>query len=759
MVTPGSVERGVGNILRRITAFGWDRPIAAGGLLALLLALAAWGAAGLRIDFSSSRFYVGNQGPELQAFHDRWGPDDDVVLVVVEARGEDLLTQTRLEAIGRIADALRALPDVRAVTSAADQRVVLPGSTFDDAVPLWELPPFDETGPLSREAMLSRLPYVPLLLSADGRYAAIVVRLGFSADDTDRVVPAVDRIADLVEAFEERDGLDIGIAGVPVFRAAFIDLTVRDQIVLVPASLTLIGLALFWVFRRAGGVLIPAAAALVPLMLLLGVLGWAGEPIDLLNQAYFTLIPVLAVSDAVHLLSRYYEEQSAHEPREALLRAVQHAGLACTLTTTTTAIAFASLAIGGMPLLQRFGLYAALGMLLAYASVFLILPLFGRLSPAPPPGRLAPPRWPHVISNLGVRHRTAILLAAIAAAVVAGSAGARVTVDNRLGSLLDPGHPIRQTGRLVERSLGGILSLEVELEGPAEAFLQPDIVGATAAFEDWLREQIGVRAVIGPGRSLESLAVATDTLMASPAAIRGVYERLATLIDPADIVRDDYRRARVSVRVAEPGGRAFERFAAEVEAEAFAAFDPFGVRPNVTGTTLVAYRGVNQLGGALRTSLLAVFGVVAMHFLLLFRSPRIALVAMLPNALPLVVGYGAIGLLGRDLDPLSGVVLTFALGIAVDDTIHLLVRVRERVRAGDELPAAIHTAIEHSGRAVVITSVIISGGLAINALSSFPPLQLLGILGATVMLTALACDLLLLPALLVIFRADHALRT
>lgn len=752
------IERGVGTLLRRIAAFGWDRPIAAGGLLALMLALAAWGAAGLRIDFSSSRFYVGNQGAELQAFYERWGPDDDAVLVVVEVPAEDLLTRPNLEAIGQIAEALRALPDVRAVTSIAEQRVVLPGSTLDEAVPLWELPPFEEAGPLSREAMLVRLPYVPLLLSADGRYAAIIVRLGFSTDDTDRVVPAVERISAIVEDFEEKGSFVIGMAGMPAFRAAFIDLTVRDQIVLVPASLTLIGLALFWVFRRAGGVLIPAAAALVPLALLLGVLGWAGEPIDLLNQAYFTLIPVLATADAVHLLARYYEERDVFDAREALLRAVQHTGLACTLTTATTAIAFASLAIGGVPLLQRFGLYAALGMLLAYATVFLILPLFGRLSPAPPPARVTPPRWPRLVSSLAVRYRAAILLAAIAAGVVAGTAGVRVTVDNRLGSLLDPGHPVRQTGRLIERSLGGVLSLEVELEGPAEAFLQPEIVGATAAFEDWLREQVGVRAVIGPGRSLESLAVATDTLMASPAAIRGVYERLATLIDPADIVRDDYRRARVSVRVAEPGGRAFERFAAEVEAEAAATFEPFGVRPHVTGTTLVAYRGVNQLGGALRTSLLAVFGVVALLFLLLFRSPRIALVAMLPNALPLVVGYGAIGLLGRDLDPLSGVVLTFALGIAVDDTIHMLVRVRERVRAGDDLPAAIHTSIEHSGRAVAITSVIISGGLAINALSSFPPLQLLGILGATVMLTALICDLLLLPALLLIFRADRAFR-
>ena len=141
---------------------------------------------------------------------------------------------------------------------------------------------------------------------------------------------------------------------------------------------------------------------------------------------------------------------------------------------------------------------------------------------------------------------------------------------------------------------------------------------------------------------------------------------------------------------------------------------------------------------------------------MLFRSVRIALLALLPNGLPLVIGYGTIGLLGWELDPLAAVILALGVGIAVDDTIHVLVRVRERLRAGDELPTAIDNALAHSGRAVLITSVVISGGLAINVFSSFPPLMMLGVLGAVVMLSALLCDVLLLPALLILFRADRA---
>ena len=95
---------------------------------------------------------------------------------------------------------------------------------------------------------------------------------------------------------------------------------------------------------------------------------------------------------------------------------------------------------------------------------------------------------------------------------------------------------------------------------------------------------------------------------------------------------------------------------------------------------------------------------------------------------------------------------------AGQEALHLLARMREDLRNGATLEQAIGLAIEHSGRAVVVASVVLSGGLAVNLLSSFPPLQLLGALGAFVMLVAVACDLVLLPALLVALRAGRALR-
>ena len=114
----------------------------------------------------------------------------------------------------------------------------------------------------------------------------------------------------------------------------------------------------------------------------------------------------------------------------------------------------------------------------------------------------------------------------------------------------------------------------------------------------------------------------------------------------------------------------------------------------------------------------------------------------------MLVAHASFGVAGVVLDPLAAVIMTMGLGIAVDDTIHLLVRVREELDHGASNADAIATAVSRSGLAVAVTTFVLTGGLCINLLSSFPALRLLGALGAMIMVLALVADVFLLPALL-----------
>ena len=772
----GDADSRLARGLTRVIAFVLDHRGAALVGLALVVLVVGAGALRLSLDFSSTSFYGESESAErLAEFQRTWGADDDVLLVLISPRESDdaagVLSEERLATIAELSEALVEHEDVRSVRSIATAplprpRLELdlrrgPDSRGEAQLIETDLPRLVRRGlaqPELRDRLLARLPFVPTLLSADGRHTVIAVELGVSSDDVMRTRAVLDRLEPLLVRHDEalaEHGLRRQLAGVPAIRASFFSLVVRDQAIFIPLTLAIIALALLVAFRRVHGVLIPAFAAGVATFMLLGIMGWSDEPIGLLNQAYFTLLPVIAVADAIHMVARFGAERRAGiEAREAIIRAGSRVGLACLLTTLTTATGFASLGLASMPILRGFGLYAALGVSLAFVVVVVMVPLALSfvLEDRPAP-RLPGVRLVDALVRFSTRRSWTVLVVTLGLVGAALIPAARVRVDNTLSGLLDADHPTSRASALVDDELGGVLGLELELRAePGVDLRDPEHLAATHGFETWLDKPPEVRAVEG----LASVVAATGPLLGGSESIpdeRDEIDARLRAIEPyAPLERwvtPDGARLRIHAGMPDAGGKAFVAFAERAQAELRSRLGE-GVEAHATGTALLAYRGVNRITEDLRRSLAAVFLVVVVVIGLLFRSPWPALVGLLPNGAPLLLGYALIGLLGIVLDPLAAVILTLALGIAVDDTLHILVRTREELAAGRALDEAVRVAIEHSGRAVMVTSIVIMGGLSLDLASSFPPLQMLGLLGTVVIGLALVMNLTVLPAVVVL---------
>lgn len=704
----------------------------------LAVALAIGAALGIRLDFSSAAFY-GADDPSARAlaqFQARWGADDATLVVLAEHEGDaGVLEPEALASLADLAERLRRDPDVTAVTElGAIVDALVPGDaslaeSFRDASP--------RTRATLRAALQSS-PAVPRLLSADGRRTVVLVELRRSSDDVQAVAPIVERLTELVT--DHPGPLRLRLAGVPAIRAAFFRLALGDQLRLGPLVGIALAVLLALALRRLHGVVVPLVLAGVPVAGLVGLMAATDEPVGLLNQAYFTLLPVIAVADAVHLVSRFHEivrrddidPRDAAPRRAAIIEACDRTGAACLWTTVTTGAGFLSLAFAQMPMLRRFGLYAAAGIVLAYLALLLVGPLLLDTTRARPPAaprglaRLA--RW----SARGLRPG-AVILATLLLGVLAYLGGRQVVVDNRLSALLPADHPVREASAIIDEDLGGTLALEVELTA-AEPWSSPAGRQTLRQLERWARQQPEVRAVTGP-TSLASLDASADVANELAATLR------------RRVLSDDDRVARVSLLTADIGGRRFTALA-ERTREHLAPLADEGVVAVVTGTPLLAYRGVNRIADELRTSLVGLTIVVTLAIGLLLRSASLALLALVPNLMPLALAYAALGLLGIELDPLAAVILCVALGIAVDDTLHLLARLREGQRAGLAPIDALEQAVARSGHAALITTVALAGGLAMNLASSFPPLRLLGGLGAGTIALAWLFDVIVLPALL-----------
>ncbi len=707
-------------------------------LALVLLAMAASLGSALRIqlNFSSTAFYGGDdpQAAALAAFVERWGSDDSTLYVLAETEAPGVLDTGPLLALEQLREALAAEPGVVEVL---DIDTVTPSLGPGDVPLRTSFETSDaRTHDVLRGVMLSS-PVVPRLLSADGTRTVVAIRLHRSSDDVQAIAPLVERLDAVVTRTSGYGGLRLQIAGVPAIRASFYELAIGDQLTLGPVVGAALALLLWLSFRRLHGVVIPLTLTAVPIAGLVGLMAATDEPVGLLNQAYFTLLPVIAVADAVHLVARMHQalRQQDADPRDraqrrrAVLTACDRVGSACLLTSVTTGLGFASLSLSTMPMLRHFGLYAAVGIVLAYAALLLLGPLLLDTIRTPPPPRsssmLRLARW----SAHRVRPPV-VVLACVALAALAIGGGRLVVVDNHLSALLSPEHPVRQASARMDQHLGGTLALEIELTAE-ESWLEGSGLAAVKEFERWAAEQPSVRTVLGPG----VVHWLTPTVGPVPPEVEQLRAR---------VVDDSGRRARVSVLTPDIGGQAFAALADRVQHQA-ATLPGEAV---ITGTPLLAYRGVNRIAHELRQSLAGVALVVTLAIAVLLRSVRLSLLALIPNVMPLALAYAGLGILGIELDPLAAVILCVALSIAVDDSLHLLAHLRDEQARGAPFPDALERAVAHSGHAALITSVALTAGLAVNLASSFPPLSLLGGLGASAIAMAWLFDVLVLPGLL-----------
>jgi hypothetical protein len=135
----------------------------------------------------------------------------------------------------------------------------------------------------------------------------------------------------------------------------------------------------------------------------------------------------------------------------------------------------------------------------------------------------------------------------------------------------------------------------------------------------------------------------------------------------------------------------------------------------------------------------------------MFRSLTVAIIAVLVNVLPIAAIAGWMGFADIDLKVSTGIVFCIAFGIAVDDTIHFLSRLRIELTRGIALPAALRATHRSTGKAIVLTSVILCAGFSVLTLSDFAGTVFLGASIAGSLAVAVALDLLLLPWLLLKF--------
>ncbi len=729
----------------------------------------------LKIDFTPQAIFSQKTSDYefYSSFTDEFGTDDSFIIFLIQ--GGDIFTPRGIALLKELTSELEALPGLQNTRSLTNIPEIHPlGEEGFSVVSFLDPPPqTDQDYQHIRKRVLQSSLYQQLYISPDGKTASVITQLIDEIKNIKQMEAVVDAAEDIVaDKFEEYPDFKIILGGIPFVRVDIVRALFMDQLRFMPPCMIIIIIISYLTFRNIQGVVLPFLTVLVIAIWGVGIMHLCGGEINVLTNSLPIIVMIIGVADAIHLLTRYEEETQRGEIRKkAIYHSVRNIGIACMLTSFTTAVAFASLGLSTNRLLSRFGIYASLAILAAYIVTITMLPiLLARWGRTTAPNNTNPKRtdrWDKILdtcADICVSQPWSLFLAGLAVVIFSFFGALRTEIGNNIFEFTKEDSEIYQNNLAIEESLAGIIPYSISFHGETDLFKDPDflnrisllqqalikdpIVGKTLSLNDFVEQMH--RAFHGDSKlrsekPLSSEAIAQYLLLFSLSGNDEDLERL---------VNQDYSWGSIHVRCKATDS---DIITAHLDNVNRLILDIFPEKNNhlqitLTGTAVFAYSTIDDL---LQDMIKSIFMACAIIFLVItleFRSLRIGLISIIPNLIPVLLTYGAMGWLGIKLQMMTVIVFTISLGIAVDDSIHFLVRFREEFRKHGDYEKAIRSAFRGAGRAICYTTVILVLGFMALTLSSMPPMAMFAYLSAITMTSALLADLFVLPACILIFK-------
>ncbi len=769
-------------------------------VLALTAGLSVF-AAKVKPDYSIEMFFptFDQRRTDYERYKKDFPFEDARAILVVEA--PDLFTEAgiaRIKAIEADFGKLEGVVDSQGLTTMTDVAGDELDMRMDKIVP---------DGPLDADALATirtRATTDPLfrwtLAPPDGRATTIRVTLTreWASKEATRTkfLKAARKLIAKHDALAKAAGArqHITMNGLPVIRSEFTEMITKDTGLLFPLALVVVLLLLWVTFRRLSDIMAALVTILFAVVWTTGVMGIFGIPISVLTQGTPIIVMIISISDTVHIVSRYKElaaeaaaRGDAGGARAAIAEACRESAIPCLLTEVTIAGGFLALLSADMVMIREFGIATAAGMLLAWLSNVTVLPLALSFFKRRGVESLAKDAKPSAAARVFGRFigwvervitkRPGRVVAVFALVCAAAATVGIVRVGRQYYSYDDlrPDSQLARNLRYVEASHGGTVPMAIHIEPTTraeDAMHEPEALALVDRIEQRLEREFP--AEVKNAGSIASYMRKAHAKLAGaelaaenplPQTRKLIAQELLALDDPRalrDFLSSDHATASVFVMMPDSGSAratkiigALERgFADEMKAHP-------SYRVTLTGIYGIADGIYRSLVGGLARSLAIAILVSFLIFCLVLRSWRLALIALIPNLLPLLFTFGIMGALGIDIKPSTVIIFSITLVIADDDTIQYLTRFRrlyKELQAKGELAAdKLHEAaalgtLRETGLPMFVTSVAVTIGFLTLLFSQFLGLANFGLLIGVSLLSAVFADLFLSPLLLMRIR-------
>lgn len=703
---------------------------------------------------------------EFDKFEQTFGNDDSIIIAVKNEDG--LFNKDSIKLLQKLTDEMWQLPGVIRVDSLTNyQRVYADGDDIN-------VEPLVSPSKTYTSQQIDELKNIALrdeiltgyLISEDASMTLLVGTLRPSAGEELDITPVVEATRTLV-ANTELAGHSFHLVGAPLIVQSFAEASEADNAKIIPILLLACILIMYYVLRNAWCVFYAMLIVIFSSIGSLGLAGWLGVQMTSITTVLPQITIGIAVAGCLHILVTYrLAQQNFADKNAAIMYALTKNAKPTLLTALTTAIGFISFQFSDIKTIAELGLAASVSVVyvwvityLLLSSLLFILP-FGYNKRKPlNVSKESVNRFVNALSS----NKTPVLYLFAAFIGISLVAATMVRVDADPIGYFSPDHELRKGVSEIDETIGSARNIEIMIDAGCENCAQkPGFLNKVEKLEDFIENREEVAQVVSiidilksTNRALNYGEEANYSLAETQKDIAqqllfytmGLPKGLS--VDNRISGKQDAIRLTVFWRVSS-SSKALEEITLIKEES-----NRLGLNSTITGKYSLYQRQESYVVNSFLSSVGVAFLLITLVLWVAFKSLKMSLVALIPNLTPLLVGGLGLWLMGESLNVGTVLVVSITLGIAVDDTLHIITEYQRQKSKGLSNQTAFTEVFSETGVALYGSTLVLVFAFGASLISTFAPFQIFGVLAAAVLITALIIDLTVLPAFMLKNRKDQ----
>lgn len=726
-----------------------------------------------RVGFNSDyHVFFSEDNPQLLAYdglQNKYTKDDNV-FIVLEPKDGKVFTPKTLAAIEQLTTEAWQTPystRVDAITNFQHTKAVADDLYVEDLVENasgYSSSQIEEIKKIATDEILLR----DRLVNQEGDLTAVNITVQLPGKEMDEGAEIIAYVRELTEKFEaDNPEIKTYLSGMIMLSGAFQESSYSDMSTLVPLMFLVVILTILITTRTISGTFSTLIVIIMSIVTAMGFAGWAGIMLTPPSSAATTIIMTLAVADSIHLLITFMQNmRKGLSKNDALIESIRVNFMPVLITSLTTIIGFLSMNFSDSPPFHDLGNITAIGMLAAFTYSIFTLPALMAILPVrvkvkkEDSGEIYAKSFFGRLANFVISNDKKVLWGSVAASVLITLFVAKNEFNEEFIKYFDERVQFRTDTDYISENLTGIYTLEFSIgAGEAGGINDPVYLKKLEEFEHWLEEQpeiVHVNAFTEIARrinksmhgdSLEYYKVPDNREQAAQFLL--LYEMsLPFGLDLNNQINVDKSETRLIATTKNLSSVEFIDMGRKAEKWLKSNAPDYMYSDATSTATMFSHLTKRQVDSMMNGSIAALI-LISVILMFVLRSFRHGLISLIPNLLPIAVGFGVWGLTVGIINVGISIVFGMTMGIIVDDTVHFISKyLRARRELGKSKEEAVRFAFDTVGKALVVTTIVLVAGFMILAQSSFGMNSGMAQVTTIIITLALVLDFLLLPALL-----------